>query len=61
MSAPVVTAVIRGKYVGDECPPISILGAYKSWFGVMTSQEATRKLMVENHCDVFWTAHGFHC
>ena len=61
VSSPVVTAVIRGKYMGDRCPPVSILGSYKSWFGVITTLDTSGMLMVEDHCDVYWSAYGFHC
>ena len=61
-SAPVVTATLNGPGAGDRrCPPIYITYTDRTLFMVMTTEDISPSRMMDNKCDVYWTANGYDC
>ena len=59
VSTPVITAVSRGPR--GPCPGVSLRYVWYKGFDVVTVVDAAADDMVENDCDIYWTAHGFVC
>ena len=60
VSAPVVTAIMRGNY----CPSIQVWAVSDTrlyFMGFVTVEDGTASKMVCNECDVFWSATGYIC
>ena len=57
VTRPVIIATISGFYQGD-CPSIFVENGYNS---VQTVEKATPTQMVDNLCDVHWSAFGYNC
>ena len=62
VSAPVVTATLNGPGTGDrKCPPIYITNTDRTLFMVTTTEDISPSQMMDNKCDVYWTANGYDC
>ena len=61
VSAPVVTAILKGRYTSLYCPPIQALDFSNTSFYFMTFEDTTPSNMVRIGCDVYWIATGYTC
>ena len=62
VSAPVVTATLSGPVAdAKRCPPVYIAYTLKSLFIVVTTEDISPSQMINNKCDVYWTANGYNC
>ena len=61
-SALVVTATLNGPSSGDRrCSSIYITYTDRTLFMVMTTEDISPSQMMDNKCDVCWTANGYDC
>ena len=61
VTAPVVTATIRGPFISMRCPSIIVNDIDINWFSVQTVEDATGGQMIRRKCDVYWIATGYNC
>ena len=61
VSAPVVTAILRGLGYTQFCPSIRVMYVSDTWLVFFTVEDATASNMIRYNCDVFWIATGYVC
>ena len=61
VSAPVVTAVVRGPFSSGYCSPILLWKVHDTRLYLKTVENVLPSNMVLYQCDVYWIATGYVC